>query len=359
MKTTDLSAEPSYLPSTVFTDAARFERERQEIFRTMPMLAALTADIPNPGDMRTFDALGPSILLVRTRTGAVNAFLNMCVHRAARLVDKCESRTRIVCPFHAWTYDLDGGLIAVPRREAFDEADLHRRRLIRVPVGEWAGLIFVKATAGDDQIDVQEFLGDFAPLIESLNLREVSTIKLDRLNYQCNWKYAVDTSNELYHVGVLHAKTFGPAFVGDSTVIKQYGLHHSQILAQRRETGAMDESPAVDYANVYSIFPNVTIAYREVRGGKAFVNILRQFPGSHVGEGVALNLFARCGAPTDDDRFAYELTLETLMEDLRVCESVQRNLVEAPAEFFVAFGRNEYAAPAAHRNIAKIIGMPI
>jgi phenylpropionate dioxygenase-like ring-hydroxylating dioxygenase large terminal subunit len=184
----------------VYTDPLRWEAERREILLKMPMLACLSREIPNSGDVFIFEAAGPSILVVRTKDGSVNAFLNMCMHRAAKLVSKCGNHSRFTCPFHAWTYNHRGDLIGVPRKEAFDPKDLENRNLVRVPVGEWGGLIFVVSTPGERRIDVKEHLGSFAATIASLGLDLASPVASGRLDYEANWKYALDTYGEGYRV---------------------------------------------------------------------------------------------------------------------------------------------------------------
>lgn len=362
-RTTDQGEAPAYLSPSTFTDPARFDAERAEIFLKMPMFAGLSVDMPNPGDMMLFEALGPSILIVRTRSGGVAAFLNMCSHRGAKLVVDCDSRTRLTCPFHGWTYDLDGKLIGVPRREAFDPGDLASRRLVRLPAGEWAGMIFVKANGDEEAIDVEAHLGSLAERIAALRLDRLELVRDIRIDFHGNWKYAVDTANEIYHIATLHRKTFGHQFVGDSTATELHGLHNLQVLAQKNFTDDGEfrfNDVALDVAMVHHIFPNLHITKREFTGGTLYVNMLRMFPGDTVDRSFLLDSFYKSGNPVSEaDVAGFDNAIETLREDLSICAGVQGNLRHAPQGFRSVFGRNEFAAPAVHRNIARIIGMPL
>ena len=104
-ETTDLAPTPLPLPKGVYIDEDRFAAEREHLFLGQPVVAGLTGDIPNPGDVLLFDAAGPSILVMRGKDNVVHAFLNMCTHRGAKLIEESEPWTghmsRLTCPFHA------------------------------------------------------------------------------------------------------------------------------------------------------------------------------------------------------------------------------------------------------------------
>ena len=104
--TTDSAAEPYRHPTWTYTDPALFEQERLKIFKENPQLVGFTPDLPQPGSFFTFDDLGVPVLLVRDNDGKVNAFLNACSHRGARLKEGCGKSNAISCPYHAWGSDL-------------------------------------------------------------------------------------------------------------------------------------------------------------------------------------------------------------------------------------------------------------
>jgi nitrite reductase/ring-hydroxylating ferredoxin subunit len=139
--TTDWGPAPLTISPSEYTDPIRFAAEKRELFGKLPLLAGLSCEVANPGDVMVFDSAGPAILIVRNRAGVLNAFLNMCTHRAARLVSNCDRRKLITCPFHAWSFDLDGRLVAMPGEASFEGIERATRNLVRVPVSEWGGMV--------------------------------------------------------------------------------------------------------------------------------------------------------------------------------------------------------------------------
>src|SRR5690606_25100700 len=111
---TDCAEAPLPLHKSIYTSDARNKAEMEHIFRSEPLVAGLSGDIPKAGDTLLFDSAGPSIIVMRAKDGAARAFLNMCTHRGAKLVEENEPwqgpRPRLVCPFHAWTFDPKGTL---------------------------------------------------------------------------------------------------------------------------------------------------------------------------------------------------------------------------------------------------------
>lgn len=109
---TDRAEAPLPLHKSIYMSEARNAAEMEHIFRNEPIVAGLSGDIPKTGDTLVFDSVGPSILVTRGKDGVARAFLNMCTHRGAKLVEEKEpwqgSRPRLVCPFHAWTFDPAG-----------------------------------------------------------------------------------------------------------------------------------------------------------------------------------------------------------------------------------------------------------
>src|ERR1700724_2408614 len=113
------------LPGWIYRDADFLEAEKERVFATSWQVMCHVSDIPNPGDYHTLDFLGEPLVAVRAQDG-VNAFFNVCRHRAARLLDGGSGHCagRIVCPYHAWTYALDGRLTTLPHRKEFDDFSL-------------------------------------------------------------------------------------------------------------------------------------------------------------------------------------------------------------------------------------------
>jgi carnitine monooxygenase subunit len=138
------------LPAWIYSDADFFELEKRTIFRTSWQLICHLSDIPQTGDYHCFDLLGESVVVVRSSDSVIRSFHNVCRHRASRLLDgqKGNCGGRITCPYHAWTYALDGRLIGVPQRETFRNFDASRHGLVEIEQDIFMGFIFVRLETG-------------------------------------------------------------------------------------------------------------------------------------------------------------------------------------------------------------------
>ena len=367
--TTDMAPSPMRNPARAYTDPIRLEAEKRELFHKLPLLAGFSRDIPNAGDVMLFDAAGPAILIVRARSGEAKAFLNMCTHRGARLVSECSRRKLITCPFHAWTYDLEGRLVAIPGEVSFEGVDRTARGLIPVPVGEWGGLIFVKAHPGEELIDVESWLGELAPIMAGLEMAEAKPIKLTEVPVECNWKFALDTYGEGYHFSTLHPTTFGPDTCSNTILYQQFGLHYRVNFVNKgyRDLVGVDEKdwPASPYGGSHLLFPNTILYAAPMEGGGRMIGLYRMFPGEAPGRSTTLMSTYRCAdvpEATADEVFAGAHDyIESVVrsEDYSVSKQGQHNLEHAPEGFELIYGRNEAALQNNHRNIARLIGLPV
>lgn len=368
---TDLGAATLRVDPRVYTDPQRFEAERHALFGSLPMLAGLGCDIPAAGDVLLHDGGGPGVIVVRQRTGAVRAFLNLCRHRGARLLDACGRLERIDCPFHNWRYDLDGRLLGIPVGAAFADIERAQHGLVEVPAVEWQGLVFVVARAGAPAIDIEAFLGPLAPLLAALDFAGAVPVAHDRIEVEANWKLVHDTFCEPYHVPALHPQTLAPALVPWVALHDRFGLHqrYASPGAEMRELADLPEQdlPEPYYQGVHLLYPNVTFTAGRLLGigdRVPFIAFFRIFPGASVGQAVALAAMYRPrGVPASADehlRAAHASILHVVQaEDFVVARRSWRELQHAPADFRLVFGRNEMLLQQNHRQIADTIGMPL
>ena len=370
-RTTDLAPEPLPLDKGVYTDPARFEAERQHLFLGEPIVAGLSGDIPNPGDYLVFDAAGPSILVMRGKGGRVGAFLNMCTHRGARLVEQAEPfsghAARLTCPFHAWTFDPAGKLVGQPSKASFAGCEIGARDLIALPCAEHLGLIFVRP-GGGAPIDAAAHLGPFADTLALLELHRAVPVKKGVLTAASNWKFALDTYGEGYHFATLHASTIGQTHFNDMAVFEPFGRHH-RIGFPDKSVGKLkqdDESewPQTEYGGVHYLFPNTVIFFGSLAPGVVFTQLFRLFPDGVGGTRCQFAVYAPFGIHSDEYRAtvesAYDATATVVQtEDYRVASAGYANLLTAPAGFRTVLGRNEIALQAVQRHIAEAIGMSL
>jgi phenylpropionate dioxygenase-like ring-hydroxylating dioxygenase large terminal subunit len=204
------------LPAWIYRDPEFFEREKTEIFRKSWQVVCHLSDVPHPGDFHSLDFLGESIVVLRGDDGEVRAFHNVCRHRAARLLDgsKGHCGRRITCPYHAWTYALDGRLVGVPDRQAFPGLDSSRHGLASLDLEVFMGFIFVRLEPGLPS--VREMAAPYADEMALYRMEEL--IPQGRVTLrprQVNWKNVGDNYSDGLHITVAHpglTRLFGRSY---------------------------------------------------------------------------------------------------------------------------------------------------
>jgi phenylpropionate dioxygenase-like ring-hydroxylating dioxygenase large terminal subunit len=364
--TTDRVEGPMQNSGAAYSARHWHDAEQERVFRTLPLLACLSADMPEPGDKTLFEAAGPPILIVRTRDGSVRAYLNMCTHRAAKLVTACTASKRMTCGFHGWTFDLEGNLIGMPGSDKFEGLERESFKLISVPCQEWKGLIFVIAKPGEpDAIDVEGHLGTFAPELAQMDFARATPVKTSRVDVEANWKYALDTYGEGYHFSTLHPKTIGMTAHNDMMVIDTFDRHHRINFPYKDQNEYMDrpeqEWPRRPYGGIHLLFPNTIINISSMGPGQVF-GVYRMFPDGGPDRAYTLMATYRSGTVASDvDRqpwINFHDFIENVVrtEDYSVSATGQANLRYAPADFKVTYGSNEGTLQHFHRHIADLIG---
>jgi len=363
----DLDPEPTQIPAAAYTDPARLEAEREHVFRDVPLLVGFSGELARPGDRILFDAAGPPIVVVRGEDAEVRAFLNLCPHRGSRLVHDCAPSRRLVCPFHAWTFDLAGRLQGMPLAPAFEGLDREARGLVRVPAGEWGGMIFVRARpvgAGvEAEIDVAEFLGPAAPLFAALELGRLERVAQDVWPVASNWKLALDTFCEVYHVAILHRDSLSRNLYPQVAIFDHYGLHHRYSGAGLDYRELLDrpesEWPEMHYQAVHALFPNTTFAFTHaLDGATPVVSMFQLFPGASVGEAITrATTYRRAGAdaaPAEEVAAMHRTVLAIVDdEDYWIAREAWKSLAHAPPDFRLVFGRSETLLRRIHAELDR------
>ncbi|MAG33890.1 MAG: hypothetical protein CL908_23665 [Deltaproteobacteria bacterium] len=367
-RSSDLADAPMTLAASAYTDPKRFEAERQKVFGKLPLLAGFSGDLPEAGDRLLFDAAGPPVIVVRGRDGAVRAFLNLCPHRGARLTRDCERQRRLTCPFHAWSFDLEGRLASIPHADAFEGLDRDSVGLIALPAEEWNGLIFVKVTP-DEPLDVETFLGPMAPLLAALDLSTLQPVRSDRFELESNWKMALDTFCETYHVPALHRESLSQNLIPYVAIFDHYERHHRYSGPGVDFAELLDkpeaEWPTSGYQAVHYLFPNTTIAYTHAFDGKTpVVSMFRLFPGETVGQSITLgSTYRRSDASeASDEQISkmHDILLDVVIgEDYEVAQDTWKSLASAPTNLELVFGRSEALLHHYHRDLAEAVGMEL
>ena len=241
------------LPAWIYHDPEFFERERQTIFRTSWQLVCHVSDVPRPGDYCTFELLGESVLTVRGEDGQVRSFHNVCRHRAARLLDgsKGNCGRRIICPYHAWSYALDGRLVGLPKREQYPGLAVERYGLVPLEQEIFMGFVFVRFAPGGPS--VREMA---APYVDELALYRLEELvphgRVTLRPRAVNWKNVADNYSDGLHVPVAHpglSRLFGQSYGIEAQpwIDKMWGMLQDAPSSNWSERLYQRLLPAVDH----------------------------------------------------------------------------------------------------------------
>jgi len=204
------------LPAWIYHDPDFFEREKQTVFRSSWQVVCHLNDIPNTGDYHSLDFLGQPLVVISGDDGQPRSFFNVCRHRASRLLDgsKGHCGRRITCPYHAWTYALDGRLVGVPHRSSFPGLDVTRHGLVPIEHEVFMGFIFVRLAPGLPSVRemAAPYIDELAPYrMEELVPQGRMTLRARAVN----WKNVGDNYSDGMHIAVAHpglTRLFGDGY---------------------------------------------------------------------------------------------------------------------------------------------------
>jgi phenylpropionate dioxygenase-like ring-hydroxylating dioxygenase large terminal subunit len=223
----DAAGAPSVFTTERYTSPEFLALEMQRVFRQTWIVAARESDVARPGDRLPVDELGEALLLVRGDDGVVRTFRNTCRHRGTRLVSKTCTARRITCPYHGWTYGLDGRLLAVPKMDGFEGLRKESSGLLPVRTECWGGFVWI--TFKDEAPPVAQYLGPLADQLAPYRLADMRPLLRRTWTLPCNWKAVLDQATESYHLHAVHGRSIARVMDSASTF---YGLdqHHLQTI---------------------------------------------------------------------------------------------------------------------------------
>ena len=357
-KTTDLAPAEYTVRADAYTSAERLARDKAMV-KASPQLVGYASELPKPGSYCTKTVMGRSILLTRVSGGSVKAFDNVCLHRQSQIVSGCGSARRFACPYHAWTYDLDGNLIGVPGNEGFPETRSGSPRLSELPATEHAGFLWV-ALDPQATLDIAAFLGPLAEELESWGIGRWSPLGEKVLECRINWKLAIDTFAENYHFATVHRNTFATIARSNCTVFDSFGPHHRLVFPLNNiidldTTAEAKWDPLQHLVVIYGLFPNIVLSATIANG-----ELFRVYPTDVPGRSITVH---QNSTPLDlsDDSVAagahavFDYAHATVRdEDYRLVAALQANL-ESGVRDHLVFGRNEPGLQHRHTTWARAI----
>ncbi len=325
----DASNNPTRsLSARYYTDPAIYQAEKQSSLATTWQLAGHASQLKNPGDYFTFEIAGENLFAVRTRQGEIKAYYNVCQHRAHELLKGSGNKGVIVCPYHAWSYELTGALRAGPNIDAvpgFNKAEIC---LQSVRVEDFCGFLFANldndATSMDEWFpDVRNELTEFVPDIERLK-----PVKWVEVLENCNWKVSIENYSECYHCRLNHP-TFATGVVKPETYDIQpqgYCLRHTtecQNLDKMTYPIDLDSNPRAGEYSSWFLWPMVSF---QVYPGNV-LNTYHWRPVDHERVVVWRGWYTIDGEPSDViEQLAIQDRETTVEEDIHLVQSVQRGL---------------------------------
>jgi phenylpropionate dioxygenase-like ring-hydroxylating dioxygenase large terminal subunit len=316
------------LPADLYHAPEVHRREQDLVFALAWNFACHRSQVAEPGQYVRLDIGDEEILVVRDKAGVLQAFYNVCQHRAHTLVQDDAGRTSLItCPYHAWTYRLDGSLTSARNCEHVKDFNKSDFRLKPVRVEDFGGLIFVNmdpeaASLANQAPDLLVGLQRWCPDLPKLKFSQRAGWDI-----QCNWKTAIENFSECYHCTTAH-----PAFV-DFVDMKTYSVAtHGIWNAQVSRTGSAEKSPydynssdgrTPEYIAIY-LWPNHTLW---IMPGSGNIGMLYMLPTGPQTCREVMDFYFMDPQPTPAEAESIAYLRDVLQpEDIRLCERVQKGL---------------------------------
>jgi len=337
-------------PSAWYTNPDILDLEKKYVFGGNWMVFARVDQLQKPGDYVTGDVVGEPIVVVRDSEGSLRGFYNVCRHHAAEVVTQCEGNTSLLrCPYHSWSYSLDGCLKTTPEFDGVCKFDKGDHGLHPVRVDTWES--FVLVCLDEKTPPLSDHLGELVSRVAPLNVTNLKWVERISYTIGCNWKVFVDNYLDGgYHVPYIHKGLGSVLSYRDYTI--ENGERFCEQASPMWQEGGEAETAAVrkgDKAYYYWLYPNVMF------------NLYEGYMDTHIVKPLSVDrcevifdfYFADTASSAEEARKRSIAVANVVQdEDIEICESVQRGLLSRAYDTGRLSVRREAGEHLFHRLLA-------
>lgn len=345
--TTDTSSGEMQVSAEAFTDSEIAARERAALFMDTPQPVAFSGEIPDPGCHLALRILDIPVLLVRDTAGILRAFVNTCAHRGAQVASGSGRSSKLVCPFHGWTYQTDGTLKGRPEASMFATKP-EDCSLTALPVTEKYGVVVIGCSKDVRQDAVDSALAEVGSELEEFGFSTYRSLERRQFDVQANWKLVNDLSLESYHFKTLHRDTVAQ-ILAPNAVVDMFGRHSRwafplKSIARLAEIDESDWPDSVEGSVTYTLYPGVMLLVNT-----SGAQMIRSEPGRTPDSSTVTYVGMKNPGSDFDEAFgAFQFGGDVFAnEDLPVAEECQRGLPARGGSYLL--GANEPLLQFWHR----------
>jgi len=349
--TTDLGERVWREPADNYYSQERFDAEIAMLKR-LPVAYCPSAALPDKGSYIARSSAGTPLVVVRGLDDVVRAFINACRHRGMQVASGRGCSRAFVCPYHAWTYNLEGNLKHIPGQEGFPGVDPEQHGLVEVSAREKGGIVYVMQKGEITEDMLEDCLDYFSP--------EQQMFETEEMVDEANWKILNETLMEGYHIKSLHSETFYPYGLDNINLVEIYGANSRVTYPFRRIEKMRDVAPdqrRIDglVTSVYLVFPTASVSVLSKHTNLAILEPLSPTSSRWVLYRMVNRAVDGKDIPLEEaQRDALFVGDSGQIEDREAARAIQQS-VSSNGNTHFTFGHFESAIVNFHQHLAKYL----
>ena len=349
--TTDLGERVWREPADNYYSQECFDAEIAMLKR-LPVAYCPSAALPDKGSYIARSSAGTPLVVVRGLDGVVRAFINACRHRGMQVASGSGCSRAFVCPYHAWTYNLEGNLKHIPGQEGFPGVDPEQHGLVEVSAREKGGIVYVMQRGEITEDMLEDCLDYFSP--------EQQMFETEEMVDEANWKILNETLMEGYHIKSLHSETFYPYGLDNINLVEIYGANSRVTYPFRRIEKMRDVAPdqrRIDglVTSVYLVFPTASVSVLSKHTNLAILEPLSPTSSRWVLYRMVNRAVDGKDIPLEEaQRDALFVGDSGQIEDREAARAIQQSVSSSGNTHFT-FGHFESAIVNFHQHLAKYL----